>query len=109
MKLIAALAALVPPAKSKNDELWPYKVVELKSSGYGDKPIVTCEYFVDSYEKAYHTMCQHANDSYKNSLSSMSLDFRPRYTVKAFASGIRCSITGRNVLFQDAGHQDISL
>lgn len=57
MKLIAALAALVHPAKSKNDELWPYKVVELRSSGYGDKPIVTCEYFVDSYEKAYHTMC----------------------------------------------------
>lgn len=81
MKLIAALAALVPPAKSKNDELWPYKVVELQSSGYGDKPIVTCEYFVDSYEKAYHTMCQHAHDSYRNSLSSMSLDFRPRYTV----------------------------
>lgn len=51
MKLIAALAALVPPAKSKNDELWPYKVVELQSSGYGDKPIVTCEYFEDSYEK----------------------------------------------------------
>ena len=75
MKLIAALAALVPPAKSKNDELWPYKVVELQSSGYEDKPIVTCEYFEDSYEKAYHTMCQHANDSYTNSLSRMSLDF----------------------------------
>lgn len=81
MKLIAALAALVPPAKSKNDELWPYKVVELQSSGYEDKPIVTCEYFEDSYEKAYHTMCQHANDSYTNSLSRMSLDFRPRYTI----------------------------
>ena len=81
MKLIAALVASVRLAKSKNDELWPYKVVELRSSGYGDKPIVTCEYFVDSYEKAYHTMCQHAHDSYRNSLSSMSLDFRPRYTV----------------------------
>lgn len=30
-------------------------------------------------------------------------------SLKAFASGIRCSITGRNVLFRDAGHRDISL
>ena len=81
MKLIAALAALVHPAKSKNDELWPYKVVELQSSGYGDKPIVTCEYFEDSYEKARHTMRRLANESYKNGLSRMSLDFRPQYTV----------------------------
>ncbi|MBN2901024.1 MAG: hypothetical protein JTJ10_04235, partial [Limosilactobacillus mucosae] len=63
MKLIAALAALVHRAKSKNDELWPYKIVELQSSGYGDKPIVTCEYFEDSYEKAYHTMRRHADES----------------------------------------------
>ena len=76
MKLIAALAVLVPRAKSKNDELWPYKVVELQSSGYGDKPIVTCEYFEDSYEKA-----RLADESYKNGLSRMSLDFRPQYTV----------------------------
>ena len=81
MKLIAALAALVHPAKSKNDELWPYKVVELQSSGYVDKPIVTCEYFEDSYEKARHTMRRLADESYKNGLSRMSLDFRPQYTV----------------------------
>lgn len=81
MKLIEALAALAPRAKSKTDDPWPYKVVELQSNGYGDKPIVTCEYFVDSYEKAYYTMCQHASDSYKNGLSRMSLDFRPQYTV----------------------------
>ena len=81
IKLIEALVGLVHPAKSKTDDSWPYKVVELQSSGYGDKPIVTCEYFVDSYEKAYYIMCQHASDSYKNGLSRMSLDFRPQYTV----------------------------
>ena len=81
MKLIAALAALVPRGKSKTDDPWPYKVVELQSSGYGDKPIVTCEYFEDSYEKARHTMRRLADESYKNGLSRMSLDFRPQYTV----------------------------
>lgn len=30
-------------------------------------------------------------------------------SLKVFASGIRCSITGRNVLFRDAGHLDILL
>lgn len=81
MKLIAALADLVRRAKSKTDDSWPYKVVELQSSGYGDKPIVTCEYFVDSYEKARHIMRRLADESYKNGLSRMSLDFRPRYIV----------------------------
>ena len=81
MKLIAALVALVHRAKSKNNELWPYKIVKLQSSGYGDKPIVTCEYFEDSYEKAYHTMRRHADESYKEGLSHMSLDFCPHYTL----------------------------